>query len=66
MTLAVDPEGRPTGSPMPLVWGWDGKTGLTPPGAPVAVAEMTDGTVLVTEDHNGTLLRLASEDHPSR
>jgi glucose/arabinose dehydrogenase len=61
MSLAVDASGHPIGTPMPLVWGWDGRTGQTPVGSPVAVAEMTDGTVLVSEDHNGTLLRLARD-----
>jgi glucose/arabinose dehydrogenase len=28
-------------------------------GTPVAVFEKGDGSILITEDHNGTLLRLA-------
>jgi glucose/arabinose dehydrogenase len=59
MRLAVGADGRPTGTPEPLIWGWDGRGGKTPLGSPVGVAEMADGSVLVTEDHNGTLLRLA-------
>jgi len=66
MSLAVDADGRPAAPPAPLVWGWDGQTGLTPMGAPVAVAEMTDGSVLFSEDHNGTLLRLARTDGAAR
>jgi glucose/arabinose dehydrogenase len=66
MTLAIDADGRPSGPPTPLVWGWDGQTGLTPMGAPVAVAEMTDGTLLFSEDHNGTLLRLARAEGPAQ
>ncbi len=66
MTLAVDAQGRPTGMPVPLVWGWEGKSGLVPTGSPVAVAEMTDGSVLFSEDHNGTLLRLARDDSAAR
>jgi glucose/arabinose dehydrogenase len=62
MTLAIDAGGLPTGNPVPLVWGWDGKTAQSPMGSPVAVAEMTDGTLMVSEDHNGTLLRLARAD----
>ncbi len=59
MSLAVDTNGLPLGVPTPLVWGWDGKNGLVPSGSPVAVTQMNDGTLLISEDHNGTLLRLA-------
>lgn len=59
VSLAVDADGQPTGAPVPLVWGWDNTPGRNPQGAPVALAELPDGSVLVTEDHNGTLLRLA-------
>lgn len=58
MGLAVGAGGQPSGAPSPLVWGWD-RTERNPQGAPVGLAEMDDGSVLVTEDHNGTLLRLA-------
>ncbi len=58
MGLAVGADGRPSGAPSPLVWGWD-RTERNPQGAPVGLAEMGDGSVLVTEDQNGTLLRLA-------
>lgn len=58
MSLAVGTDGQPSAAPSPLVWGWD-QTEQNPQGAPVGLAEMKDGSVLVTEDHNGTLLRLA-------
>ncbi len=59
MSLAVGDDGQPLGEPAPLIQGWDGVKGRTPQGAPVAVAEAPDGSVLITEDHNGTLLRLS-------
>ena len=56
MSLAL----QPLGTPEMLVGGWDaGAQG--PMGSPVSVAEMADGGVLITEDHNGTLLRLSHE-----
>ena len=59
VSLGVSADGQPAGETAPLVWGWDGAAGEGPQGTPVAVAEMADGSVLITEDHNGTLLRLA-------
>nr|WP_242011302.1 PQQ-dependent sugar dehydrogenase [Acetobacter fallax] len=62
VSLAVDVHGRPQGEPMPLVRGWqDLSDSGGPPGSPVGLAVMGDGTVLITDDHNGTLLRLAKE-----
>ncbi|MGK9166129.1 PQQ-dependent sugar dehydrogenase [Inquilinus limosus] len=57
--LTIDDKGMPQGKPQPLVWGWDSAKGVRPQGAPLGLAEMADGSVLITEDHNGTLLRLA-------
>lgn len=62
MTLKISAGGEPVGVPQPLVWGWEGRTPLSPAGAPVSVAEMADGSLLVSEDHNGTLLRIAKSD----
>ncbi len=59
MSLAVKPNGQPAGEPEPLIWGWENQSGNILQGAPVAIAEMADGSILITEDHNGTLLRLA-------
>lgn len=59
MTLAIDDQGVPQGKPQPLISGWDAAKGIRPQGAPVGLAEMADGSVLISEDHNGTLLRLA-------
>jgi glucose/arabinose dehydrogenase len=59
VALALDSAGKPQGEPVDLVSGLDKIPGTAPQGAPVALAEMSDGSVLVTEDLNGTLLRLA-------
>ncbi len=59
VALAIDDRGVPQGKPQPLVSGWDAAKGVRPQGAPVGLAEMADGSVLISEDHNGTLLRLA-------
>lgn len=59
MALTIGDQGMPQGKPQPLVSGWDAAKGIRPQGAPLGLAEMADGSVLITEDHNGTLLRLA-------
>lgn len=59
VSLALDGQGLPVGGPQDLVWGWDYAEGRHPQGAPVGLWQMDDGSVLITEDHNGTLLRLA-------
>jgi glucose/arabinose dehydrogenase len=58
-SLAIDADGRPKGQLADLVWGWDKTPGSHPQGAPVAAAAMRDGSILITEDLNGTLLRLS-------
>lgn len=59
VSLALDADGRPEGRPADLVWGWDKVPGSHPKGAPVALATMRDGSILITEDVNDTLLRLS-------
>jgi glucose/arabinose dehydrogenase len=59
--LALDEHGNPLGNPEDVVSGWDAVRGVHPQGAVVALWEMADGSVLATEDHNGTLLRLARD-----
>jgi glucose/arabinose dehydrogenase len=52
--------GSPIGAPVDLVSGWTAVRNLRPQGAPVAMLELADGSILILEDHNGTLLRLAA------
>lgn len=57
MALSFDEQGRPHGELRELISGWD-KQSDQPMGAPVAVRVGVDGSVWLTEDRNGTLLRL--------
>ena len=59
VAVALDKDQRPTGTPTELVTDWEQRDGVHPQGAPVGLAEMADGSVLVTDDHNGTLMRLS-------
>ena len=59
VAVALDKDQRPTGTPTELVTDWDQRDGNHPQGAPVGLVEMADGSVLVTDDHNGTLMRLS-------
>ncbi len=58
MALRITAQGV-AGPLVPVVWGWDAAPGAHPQGTPLGLAELPDGSVLITEDHNGTLLRLA-------
>jgi glucose/arabinose dehydrogenase len=57
--LLLDEDGQPKGEPIDIVWDWNAKPGQQPMGAPVGITMLPDGSLLVTEDHNGTLLRIA-------
>ena len=57
----MDASGTPTGSLIELISGWDSKQGANPLGAPVGVTIAEDGSVFITEDRNGTLLRLTKQ-----
>jgi glucose/arabinose dehydrogenase len=60
VSLAVSPAGQPEGQPTDLIWGWTSDP-AHPQGAPVSLAQEDDGSLLITEDHNGTLLRLTKK-----
>lgn len=59
VALPIDAQGNPSGPIEDLISGWDAKKGDHPQGAPVGLFELPDGSILITEDHNGTLLRLS-------
>jgi glucose/arabinose dehydrogenase len=59
VALPLDAHGQPTGPLKPLISDWDAVKGQHPQGAPVGVFAQADGSILIAEDHNGTLLRLA-------
>ena len=58
MLVPVDANGYPgSGQPMDIIRGWE-KTGTDPQGAPVDVMQASDGSIFLTEDKNGTVLRV--------
>lgn len=57
--LPISAKGGPVGAPFDLVSGWNAVRNVRPQGAPVAMLELADGSILILEDHHGTLLRLA-------
>ncbi len=61
MALGLTAAGGLSGQLRPVIWGWDYHKSVNPQGNPVALAELQDGSVLITEDHNGTLLKLATQ-----
>lgn len=61
VSQALDGAYQPVGEPRDLVAGWNYRHGGYPMGAPVGLATLDDGSVVVSEDRNGTLLRLAPD-----
>jgi glucose/arabinose dehydrogenase len=63
VALRLDANGLPTGKPVDLISGWNAVAApaAQPMGAPVDVRIGPDGAIWVTEDRNGTLLRLQRE-----
>ncbi|MCK9685197.1 PQQ-dependent sugar dehydrogenase [Scleromatobacter humisilvae] len=59
VAVGLDKDQRPTGAPTELVTGWEQRDGSHPQGSPVGLVEMSDGSVLIAEDHSGALLRLS-------
>jgi glucose/arabinose dehydrogenase len=59
VAFPTNAKGMPVDSPVDLIWGWNAVSHVRPQGAPVAMLELADGSILILEDHNGTLLRLA-------
>lgn len=61
VSYMLDPRGRPVGSPVELISGWNAtqQPNAQPMGTPVDVRIAGDGAIFITEDRNGTVLRLA-------
>jgi glucose/arabinose dehydrogenase len=59
VAMPILPSGGLAGTTRDVIWGWQFRTGASPLGSPVGLAELPDGSMLITEDRNGTLLRLA-------
>ena len=60
MAFQIDAFGVPTGENRELVWGWDAGDGR-PMGAPTDIKVGADGAMYITEDRNGTVLRIAPQ-----
>ena len=60
VSLSLNSKGVPVGPSIDLVSGWRAMRSVRPQGAPVAMLEQADGSILILEDLNGTLLRLAA------
>jgi glucose/arabinose dehydrogenase len=56
----TDAGGLPTGKVSDLVAGWDAAEGQ-PMGAPTDLKVGADGAIYVTEDRNGTVVRIARQ-----
>jgi hypothetical protein len=65
MLVPVDAQGVPgAGEPMDIIRGWEKSAdGKDPQGAPVDVLVAKDGSLLVTEDKNGDVLRVFFDAH---
>ena len=55
--FALNADGLPEGKSRDLVAGWDGR-GIGPQGAPVDLEPLPNGSLLISEDRNGTILML--------
>ena len=51
--------GVPLGPNRELIFGWTLARGIRPMGTPVGIAQAPNGALFVTEDGNGTLLRIS-------
>lgn len=65
VAVRLPPQGRPDGTPRNIISDWGYLAGQHPQGAPVSLFELPDGSVLISEDRNGSLLRL-SAPRPAR
>ena len=64
MAWRFDAQHQPTGTPQPLIAGWNAQAGKHPMGAPVDVDQDVQGRLWITEDRNGSLLLLAPRAKP--
>lgn len=62
IAISLGRDGRVAGAPRDVISGWDYADNVRPLGSPSAVARLSDGSILIAEDNNGTLLRLSRAD----
>ena len=60
MVFQVGALGLPSGKSSELVWGWDAADGRAMD-APTDIKVGADGAIYITEDRNGTVLRIAPQ-----
>lgn len=60
VALSIGPEGLPRGPEANIVSGWTILAGVRPQGFPSALLQLPDGSILVAEDQNRTLLRIST------
>ena len=61
ITHAVDAEGRPTGTPLDIVYGWGSNTASDVPlGNPMGIAQASDGSIFIVEDQSKRILRIST------
>jgi glucose/arabinose dehydrogenase len=63
VAFATDDHGLPQGEAVELIGAW-GPADPTPMGAPTDVKVGADGAIYITEDRNGTVLRLSGDRAP--
>jgi len=61
VALKLDAKGEPAGQPVDLIDGWEAQAGDHPMGTPVVARIAADGSVFISEDRNGTVLRLVKQ-----
>jgi glucose/arabinose dehydrogenase len=59
--VPLSSSGQLNGPIRDLIWNWEAVRGRHPKGTPVGLAILSDGSVLISEDGNGSLLILAPE-----
>ncbi len=60
ITLDVGADGRPTGVPMDMVYGWGSQdSSKVPLGNPMGIAQASDGSLFIVEDQSKRILRLS-------
>ena len=60
VALPLGPNNVPHGPEATIVSGWTMKAGVRPQGFPSALLQLPDGSILVAEDHNRSLLRIST------
>jgi hypothetical protein len=61
VSFEVGDDGRPTGHPLDMVYGWGSQAGgAVPLGNPMGIAQASDGSIFIVEDQSRRILRLST------